>query len=210
MANPWLQPLTSRIRGPSIWVIRTKNGFRLIQPNVSLPDALVSCGMLVSACDISEQQTASANARNLELGSGPHLLSYDGCSIPFPDTFFGSVSLWSQVLGHVPGSKQRLALFISKFTTRSRETPSRRASLSYDLTIHNGKSTLTRLISWPGLLAAAISRYLVMSLPVSKRLSNSSAFIDLRLFFARSAHLRCATFRSRSVRLRGRTALKPP
>ena len=69
-----------------------------------------------------------------------------------------------------------------------RGTPRRRASLSRDLIIHSGKSTLTRLIPWPGLRAPENCRYFVMSSPLSNRLSKSLAFIKLHLFLPRATH----------------------
>lgn len=69
--------------------------------------ALESLGYDAHGLDISEEQIASANERKLACGSNAHFHVYDGSSIPFPDACFGSVTMWSQVLGNVPGSQQR-------------------------------------------------------------------------------------------------------
>ena len=67
-----------------------------------------------------------------------------------------------------------------------RVTPRRLASLSKRSIIQAGKSTLTRLCSWPGLLACYKSRNFEISSPSSNLLSNSLAFINLDLLFPRS------------------------
>ncbi len=72
--------------------------------------ALEALGYKVYGLDISEPQIASANAKKRELGSNAHFLVYDGSSIPFPDASFWSITMWSQVLGNVPGSQHRLGL----------------------------------------------------------------------------------------------------
>src|SRR5271157_5513804 len=72
------------------------------------------------------------------------------------------------------------------FMIDCRGTPKRRASLSRDLIIHSGKSTLTLLIACPGLCAPENSKYLVISSPLSNRLSKSVAFINIRLFLPRA------------------------
>lgn len=77
--------------------------------------ALEALGYEVYGIDISERQIDSANAKKREFGSDAHFLVYDGSNIPFPDAFFGSITMWSQVLGNVPGSQQRLRLLREGF-----------------------------------------------------------------------------------------------
>jgi SAM-dependent methyltransferase len=60
--------------------------------------------------DISKEQIESANGKKRELNSTAEFLLFDGRKLPFADVFFGSITLWSQVLGNVPGSHQRLNL----------------------------------------------------------------------------------------------------
>ena len=72
--------------------------------------ALERLGYEVYGTDISEEQVESADKNRRRLGSGAVFSQFDGRRLPFSDAFFGSITLWSQVLGNVPGSHQRLSL----------------------------------------------------------------------------------------------------
>ncbi len=72
--------------------------------------ALENLGYQAYGIDISKEQIESANTVRHQLGSSATFSLFDGGKLPFADAFFGSVTLWSQVLGNVPGSQQRLAL----------------------------------------------------------------------------------------------------
>lgn len=72
--------------------------------------ALEALGYAVYGLDISARQIDSANRKGRRLGSHANFLVYDGCHIPFQDNCFLAGTMWSQILGNVPGSAERLNL----------------------------------------------------------------------------------------------------
>lgn len=97
--------------------------------------ALETLGYDVHGLDISKQQIDSANAKKRELGSKARFLSYDGLNIPFPDMYFGSITMWSQVLGNVPGSKCRLHLMSECFRVLKAEG-------TFSVSVHDRERTM--------------------------------------------------------------------
>ena len=72
--------------------------------------ALENLGYHAYGIDITNEQIESANNVKHQRGSAATFTLFDGGDLPFAEAFFGAVTLWSQVLGNVPGSQQRLAL----------------------------------------------------------------------------------------------------
>ena len=70
--------------------------------------ALEQLGYKPYGIDISEGQIASANQTKKRRSSSATFQAYSGADFPFPDGFFRSVTVWSQVLGNVPGKRKRL------------------------------------------------------------------------------------------------------
>jgi len=97
--------------------------------------ALEALGFVAYGLDISEQQIASANSKKSEIGSIAQFLTYDGYSIPFQETCFGSITMWSQVLGNVPGSGQRLKLLRECFRVL-------RADGTLSVSVHDRERTM--------------------------------------------------------------------
>jgi SAM-dependent methyltransferase len=72
--------------------------------------ALEKLGFLPFGIDISRKQVESANRTKKKLSSGASFKAYSGVRIPFSDSFFPSVTMWSQVLGNVPTRRRRLEI----------------------------------------------------------------------------------------------------
>lgn len=72
--------------------------------------ALEKLGYKAYGIDISKEQIESANKNKHELSSTAEFSQFNGRELSFADAFFGSITLWSQILGNVPGSNQRLNL----------------------------------------------------------------------------------------------------
>ena len=72
--------------------------------------ALEALGYEVTGMDMVAAQVESARAAARERHSTARFLVYDGKRLPFADQSFGAVTMWSQVLGNVPGASSRLAL----------------------------------------------------------------------------------------------------
>lgn len=58
--------------------------------------------------DISKEQINNANRAKADTGSRADFLVYDGATLPFGNDSFTSATIWSQVLGNVPGSDTRV------------------------------------------------------------------------------------------------------
>lgn len=100
--------------------------------------ALHDSGYAVTGVDISEAEVESARQSATGLGKGVSFLSYDGIRLPFGDGGFGGITLWSQVLGNVPGSSNRQGLL-----TECHRVLAREGMLS--LSVHERASTVERL-----------------------------------------------------------------
>jgi SAM-dependent methyltransferase len=72
--------------------------------------ALEQLGFQITGIDISEAQVESARCKAVELGSRVEFRIYDGKSLEFPEESFDSITLWSQVLCNVPGTRKRAEL----------------------------------------------------------------------------------------------------
>lgn len=77
--------------------------------------ALAQCGHTVTGIDLSETQVRIAAAIARECGCTIDFRSTDGLDLDFPPGTFECVVIWSQVLGNVPGSRNRLALLEEAF-----------------------------------------------------------------------------------------------
>jgi SAM-dependent methyltransferase len=100
--------------------------------------ALERMGYVSYGVDISTQQIESAKRTRDRVGSTATFLVYDGSRLPFADEFFGSVTLWSQVLGNVPGTTERENLL-----EKCRGVLTRGGILS--LSVHDREKTLVHL-----------------------------------------------------------------
>ena len=73
--------------------------------------ALEKLGFEVYGMDICEEQVNNARKNARERSSLASFALYDGNTIPHADGFFRSITLWSQVLGNIPGSRVSLSWY---------------------------------------------------------------------------------------------------
>ena len=69
--------------------------------------ALEKLGYEVYAVDITQEQIESANKNKRKLNSTAQFSLFNNQKLQFADSLFGSITMWSQVLGNVPGSDQK-------------------------------------------------------------------------------------------------------
>lgn len=101
--------------------------------------ALEQLGYCVTGVDIVDAQVKSAMATAADRNSSVEFFVYDGKILPFADGIFDAVTLWSQVLGNVPGTDGRRSLLRE---VKRVLVPGGVASLS----VHDGAKTMRRLV----------------------------------------------------------------
>ena len=100
--------------------------------------ALEKCGYEITGIDVSKEQIEGAKKARDEINSTAQFTLYDGRQIPFGNSYFDAITLWSQVIGNVPGAEQRLSLIWECYRVLDKD-----GILS--LSAHNIERTMPRL-----------------------------------------------------------------
>jgi ubiquinone/menaquinone biosynthesis C-methylase UbiE len=104
-------------RGLNKWEMQVINSYMLPSKVLNIgcgggreTFALETLGYEATGLDIVEPQIESAQATAQKTNSSAKFALFDGCNIPFPSEHFDAVTIWSQVLGNVAGSNNRVLL----------------------------------------------------------------------------------------------------